>query len=181
MENEIKNKIDKNEINKIIKDKIQMENENCNCNIKEFHFSFENKNEINDINFSPNMVSESEKIFGNEINDMDEDNKEENIVFKAILDDLNKNIEINIKELENENKNIKECQEILDILKYPRSDKNIRNGISPFKPLLKPKKISLIGKVFFDIPNDDNTNNNQNSTENITSNVNNNNILSGNI
>lgn len=183
MENEIKNKIDKSEINKINKDKIQMENENLYCNIKEFHFSFENKNEINDINFLPNIVSESEKIVGNEINEMDEDNKEENLVFKTILDDLNKNIEINIKELENENKNIKEFQEILEILKYPRSDKDIRNGIiSPFKPLLKPKKISLIGKVFFDIPNDDNTNNNQNSTENITSNVNNNdNILSGNI
>ena len=176
-----------NEINKINKNKTKMENENekCNCNIKEFHFSFENKIEINDINFLPNLTTENEneKIMSNEINDMEEDNKEENDVFKTILDDLNKNIEIDIKEFEKENKNYKECKEILDILKYPRSDKNIRNGISPFKPLLKPKKISLIGKVFFDIPNDDNTNNNQNnSTENITSNANDNgNILSGNI
>ncbi len=185
MENEIKNKLDINQINKINKDKTQMENEDFNCNFKEFHFSFEDKNEINDINVLPNLPSksENEKIISNEDNDMEEDNKEENDVFKTILDDLNKNIEINIKELENENKNFKECQEILDILKYPRSDKDIRNGISPFKPLLKPKKISLIGKVFFDIPNDDNTNNNQNnSTKNITSNVNSNcNILSGNI
>ena len=106
-------------------------------------------------------------------NDLYEDNKEENSVFKTILDDLNKNIEINIKELENENKN--ECQEILDILKFPLSDKNIRGRISPFKPLLKPKKISMIGRVFSDIPLVEiNNNTNNNTNENTLSNGNNN-------
>ena len=64
----------------------------------------------------------------------------------------------------------------MEILKYPRSDKNIRGGISPFKPLLKPKKISLVGKVFYNIPDDENNNtdNNNNTTENTTYNYNNN-------
>ena len=158
-------------------------NEDCNINV--FHFSFENKNDINDINILSNIVleNEDEKIEKNEINDFDEDNKEENSVLEAILDDLNKNIEINVKELENENKNNPQCREILEILKYPLSDKNIRNGISPFKPLLKPKKISLLGKVLSDMPIDDNNNNsNNNSTKNTTSNGNNNDkVLYGNL
>ena len=43
----------------------------------------------------------------------------------------------------------KELKEILYILKKPLYD-------IPFKPLLKPKKISLDGKVFFAIPSDNN-------------------------
>ena len=67
------------------------------------------------------------------------------------------------------------CQEILSILKKPLSNKDIRNRniySTPFKPLLKPKKVSLIGKVFYDIPdgknNDNNVNINNNTTENTT-------------
>ena len=154
--------------------------EKKNYNLNEFNYSFENKKEVNDnnnvINYFSNIIleKESENKNDNDIADFDEDNKEENNEFKTILDDLNKNIEINVKELENEN--YKECQEILEILKYPRSDKNIRGGISPFKPLLKPKKISLVGKVFYNIPDDENNNtdNNNNTTENTTYNYNNN-------
>ena len=153
--------------------------EKKNYNLNEFNYSFENKKEVNDnnnvINYFSNIIleKESENKNDNDIADFDEDNKEENNEFKTILDDLNKNIEINVKELENEN--YKECQEILEILKYPRSDKNIRGGISPFKPLLKPKKISLVGKVFYNIPDDENNNtdNNNNTTENTTYNYNN--------
>ena len=52
----------------------------------------------------------------------------------------------------------KECKEILSILRKPLSNKNIRNlkmYDTPFKPLLKPKKVSLVGKVLFGIPADD--------------------------
>ena len=171
MENEIKDIINKNTKNKIIKEQKEMKNEISNIN--EFHFSFENKNEIYFNKILPHILeNENEQIENTVLNDYEEDNKEENSVFEAILNDLNKNIEINIKELENENKNFKECQEILEIIKYPLSDKNIRNGISPFKPLLKPKKVSLIGKVLCDIHIDNNSHNN--STENTSSNVNNN-------
>ena len=172
MENEIKDIISQKDQNKFDKEQKDMKNEIININ--EFHFSFENKNEINYTNnILPHLSeNENEKIENAEPNDFEDDNKEENSVFEAILNDLNKNIEINIKELENENKNYRECQEILEILKYPLSDKNIRNGISPFKPLLKPKKVSLIGKVLCDIHIDNNSHNN--STENTSSNVNNN-------
>lgn len=176
MENEIKDIISTSTKNKIDKEQIEMKNGLSNIN--EFHFSFENKNEINYTNFLPHISeNENEKIENSELNDFEEDNREENSVFEAILNDLNKNIEINIKELENENKNYKECQEILEIIKYPLSDKNIRNGISPFKPLLMPKKVSLIGKVLID-----NNNSINNSTDNTSSNVNNNGkVLSGNL
>ena len=48
-------------------------------------------------------------------------------------------------------KHSKECQEILHILQMPinvKKDEDI-----PFKPLLNPQKISLVGKVIFDISN----------------------------
>ena len=123
MENEIKDKISQKDQNKFDKEQKDMKNEIININ--EFHFSFENKNEINYTNNILPHISENEneKIENAEPNDFEDDNKEENSVFEAILNDLNKNIEINIKELENENKNYRECQEILEILKYPLSDK----------------------------------------------------------
>ena len=178
MEKEIQNTKNSNLKNNINNEESLTEKKNYNLN--EFNYSFENKKEVNDnnnvINYFSNIIleKESENKNDNDIADFDEDNKEENNEFKTILDDLNKNIEINVKELENEN--YKECQEILEILKYPRSDKNIRGGISPFKPLLKPKKISLVGKVFYNIPDDENNNtdNNNNTTENTTYNYNNN-------
>ena len=178
MEKEIQNTKNSNFKNNINNEESLTEKNNYNLN--EFNYSFENKKEINDnnnvINFFSNIIleKESENKNDNDIADFDEDNKEENNEFRTILDDLNKNIEINVKEIENEN--YKECQEILEILKYPRSDKNIRGGISPFKPLLKPKKISLVGKVFYNIPDDENNNtdNNNNTTENTTYNYNNN-------
>ena len=51
------------------------------------------------------------------ISEKNEDNNE----ILCILNDLNKNIELNVKELkiEKENNNYKECQEILNILKKP--------------------------------------------------------------
>ena len=183
MEKELKNSHSKNENNLNDKEELNMKNENYDLN--DFHFSFEKIKDLNETNFFSGIISEKENlnIKNNQNYDFDEDNKEENIVLKTILDDLNKNIEINVKELENENKNNPQCREILEILKYPLSDKNIRNGISPFKPLLKPKKISLIGKVLSDMPIDDNNNNsNNNSTKNTTSNGNNNDkVLYGNL
>ena len=91
-----------------------------------------------------------------------EDHKEENNIINNILVELNKNIDIKIPENQ-------ECKEILEILKKPYSDKNLRN-YNPFKPLSKPKKISLIGRVLSDIPDDiENTttkNSNTSSTNN---------------
>ena len=146
MEKEINNLKLENGKNFFVKNN-QMKNENFDKN--EFNFSFGNIKEAPYKNFFPYIGKESENLY----NDFEDDNKEENSVIKDILDDLNKNIEINIKE--NENNNYKACKEILNILKYPHSDKNIRDNISPFKPLTKPRKVSLIGKVFFNFPNED--------------------------
>ena len=120
--------------------------------------SINDNNNINEeeipINFFSNFIKENENDNKNDNNDYDEDNKEENSIYKSILDDLNNNIEINIKNYEN--KNYKECKEILDIL----------GGVSPFKPLLKPKKISMIGKVLIGIPDEEHNNSKENATLN---------------
>ena len=78
----------------------------------------------------------------------------------------------------------KECKEILSILRKPLSNKNIRNlrmYDTPFKPLLKPKKVSLVGKVLFGIPADDiNTqcsSKDNDNNDNNDNNSNNNNLL----
>ena len=76
-------------------------------------------------------------------NDSIDDKDEENNDIRSILSDLNKNIELNINE--KENKYNKECQEIINILKFNQS---------PFRPLLQPKKISMVGKIIFNFSND---------------------------
>jgi hypothetical protein len=167
MEKELKNSHSKNENNLNDKEELNMKNENYDLN--DFHFSFEKIKDLNETNFFSGIISEKENlnIKNNQNYDFDEDNKEENIVLKTILDDLNKNIEINMKEIEN--KNYIECQEeILNILRKPLSRENDRYNISPFKPLLKPKKISMVGKVFYNdyIDNIDYINTSDSSTIN---------------
>ena len=58
----------------------------------------------------------------------------------------------------NEREHSNEFEEILYILKKALINENIKKEKSyliPFKPLLKPKKISLVGKVLFHVPSDD--------------------------
>ena len=83
--------------------------------------------------------------------------------FKTILAELNKAIDIDLRFVSpNENKTEEryqyqeECEEILSILKKPLSEKNLTSN--PFKILKKPKKVSLVGRVFSDIPSDDTKN-----------------------
>ena len=91
--------------------------------------------------------------------DCEEDINEEILELNTILEDLNKNIIIDVKE-EEKDKNQRACQEILEIL-------SIR---LPFKPLSQPKKVSMVGKVFYNSSyyndeikerNDTNLNNNK--------------------
>ena len=95
--------------------------------------------------------------------DFDEDAKEDEVVVNPILEDLNKNILINVKE-EEEDKNQMACREILEILRYPLSQKNVRGVISPFKPLLQPKKVSMVGKVFYNSTTDNDENKTRDNT-----------------
>ena len=141
-------------------------------NIKEMNDNFKNKSpkneskdqkkRITDDNFDTKFFEDSDL---NEIYDiLNEMNKAVTIDIKKINKKsyYNKN-----KKLSNSDHNIniisddhsKECQEILSILNKPLSNKNIRNKNkfeTPFKPLLKPKKISLVGKIIFGAPSNDN-------------------------
>ena len=118
-----------------------------NIKIEDFDINFLNKeDDIKDNTILFEKEGEDDII---DKKDFDEDTKEDNVVLNDILEDLNKNILISVKEEEEEEKNQKACQEILELLGYPKSQKNIRGVISPFKPLLQPKKISMVGKVFY--------------------------------
>ena len=94
----------------------------------------------------------------------EEDEKEDDVVVNSILEDLNKNILINVKEEEEEDKNQMACREILEILRYPLSQKNIRGVISPFKPLLQPRKVSMVGKVFYNSTTENDENKTRDNT-----------------
>ena len=100
-----------------------------------------------------------EEIDLNEINDM--------------LNEMDNEIPINIGinhsynniKIKNKESHEQECKEILRILNIPYrpySNKDLRkvNLDTPFKPLLKPKKVSMIGRVFYNVSSEDNTNDN---------------------
>ena len=132
MEKNIKEILEKSEKYLIEEDNAKKE-ENCKCN--GLPYNFENDKNIKDLDFEKGHEIIKGNIF-------EEDKNEEIMIFNDILEDLNKNILINIKDEKEEDKNQLACNEILNILKY-------RRGVSLFKPLYKPKKISMIGKVFF--------------------------------
>lgn len=69
---------------------------------------------------------------------------------------------IKIKSKENHEQECKEILRILNIPYRPYSNKDLRkvNLDTPFKPLLKPKKVNMIGRVFYNISSEDNTNDN---------------------
>ena len=153
-------KTNKNQVEQVIRKKEDLDK------VEELDL-FKNINEIDEN--SINLEKEGEII---NKQDFEEDNKERDIILNDILEDLNKNVLINIKRQEEDSKQ-KAIKEILEILKYPHSDKDIRMGISPFKPLLQPKKVSMVGRVFYNsadkennIINFDNTKDTANSSNN---------------
>ena len=149
-----------------------LENENrtkdLNCKIEDFDLNFLRKDDY----LKEKSISFEKEGDTIDKKDFEEDIKEDNLVLNDILEDLNKNILINVKEEEEEEKNKKACQEILEILRYPKSDKNLRGVISPFKPLIQPKKISMVGKVFYNSAYYD-----ENKTRENTMNINSNNNI----
>ncbi len=100
----------------------------------------------------------SEKEIGNDIINLNFDyidsNKQKNEYFHENENGNNYN---------NTNDHYNACKEILSILKKPLSNKNIRNRkYNIFKPLKKPRKISLVGRVLSDFSNEENNNSNEN-------------------
>ena len=80
--------------------------------------------------------------------DFEEDNKERDIILNDILEDLNKNIEININQQQEDSKQ-KAIEEILEILKYNQSDKKIklRDSIKyqlPYTSLITVSLLALL-------------------------------------
>ena len=146
---------------KLEKNKLDNENrtKEIKFNIDDFKIDFfKNDKEIKEEVLS--LIKENEII---KKQDFDEDAKEDEVVVNPILEDLNKNILINVKE-EEEDKNQMACREILEILRYPLSQKNVRGVISPFKPLLQPKKVSMVGKVFYNSTTDNDENKTRDNT-----------------
>ena len=137
MEEQRQNFINRNEIN-IILENIRMKESDLN----KLQLLFDDKiGERNKILFHNKILEnfyekEKENENGNVSNI--EDIEEENFVLEEILGDLNK---------ENQTKKNKACEEILDILKKPIINNPINIEFSPFKPLLKPKQISMNGRV----------------------------------
>ena len=155
--------------------------------LHDFEFKFEKEKNLAEKNDPQNIFNN--KYF--EELELDEINDVINEINKAVTIDINT---VNQKDCDiDNNKNqtfinqvnniinddhFNVCQEILSILKKPLSNKNVRNRniySTPFKPLLKPKKVSMVGKVFFDIPSDNNTKecSNENNNNNANSNINN--------
>ena len=123
------------------------------------------------LNLSFDNLSHKDKfnIFDENINikkiDFIEEKSEDNNEIQSILNILNNKSEINIREKQKEDNNYNECQEIINILKKPLSEKNVRFYSSPFKPLLKPRKISLEGKVLYNSSKNEININNVNSSD----------------
>ena len=137
MEEKPQNFRNRNEIN-IILENIRMKESDLN----KLQLLFDDKiGERNKSLFHNRILEnfyEKEKENENENSSNIEDIEEENCVLEEILSDLNK---------ENQIKKNKACEEILDIFKKPIIDNPISIKFSPFKPLLKPKKISMNGRV----------------------------------
>ena len=100
-----------------------LENENRtkdpNSKIDDFELNFLRKDE--DIKEKSISFEKEEEIIDKK--DFEEDITEGNLALNNILEDLNKNILINVKDDKEEEKNQKDCQEILEILRYPKSHK----------------------------------------------------------
>ena len=156
---------------KIEKELLENENRTKDINTKNDDFELNFLRKDDDIKEKSISFEKEEEVIDKK--DFEEDAKEDNLVLNDILEDLNKNILINVKDdEEEEEKNQKACQEILEILRYPKSHKNLRGVISPFKPLLQPKKISMVGKVFYNSAYYD-----ENKTSENTTNINSNNNI----
>ena len=123
------------------------------------------------LNLSFDNLSHKDKfnIFDENINikkiDFIEEKSEDNNEIQSILNILNNKSEINIREKQKEDNNYNECQESINILKKPLNEKNVRFYSSPFKPLLKPRKISLEGKVLYNSSKNEININNVNSSD----------------
>ena len=108
-------------------------------NIFNISFNDDNKNDI----YLKDFIS-NDNIFDEEI----EDHLENKLNRKGQINKISEqSTKVNEKNKEVIKKNKKFIKEILDILRKPLSKKSTSFYDSPFKPLIKPKKISMDGKI----------------------------------
>ena len=112
-----------------------------NINIFDISLEDDYKNDI----YLKNFIS-NQRIFEEEIEDDSENKKYSLEEINIIPENINEKNPIN-EETNRNNKNF--IDEILHILRAPVIKKNTIFYNSPFKPLLKPKKISMEGKIIF--------------------------------
>ena len=112
-----------------------------NSNI--FNISFEDDDKSN--KYLKNFLS-NEDIFDKDIDIYLENINDEKEEINSISEEFNQKYKINAEKNENCENYI---EELLNILKKPLTYKNIRFYNSPFKPLLKPKYVSMEGKIIF--------------------------------
>ena len=132
--------------------------------IEEICNEYKEKNNLNIISEHKSTLFEFNKEKYNETYEffIENINEEEIKDINIILDELNKAILINIDNIYNNSDD--ECQEILFLLEKKNDKKNknikiknkkINNKCCPFKPLKKPKKISMVGRVLSNSPSNE--------------------------
>ena len=109
-------------------------------NITIFNISFEDDDKSN--KYLLNYLS-NENIFIK-----DKEKEKEYSKIKEENEEKNSNSE-NLNKEYRRNKNNNSIKEILSILRKPINNKNIKFYDSPFKPLLKPKNISMEGRIIY--------------------------------
>ena len=112
-----------------------------NSNI--FNISFEDDDKSN--KYLKYFLS-NEDIFDKDIDIYLENINDEKEEINSISEEFNQKYKINAEKNENCENYI---EELLNILKKPLTYKNIRFYNSPFKPLLKPKNVSMEGKIIY--------------------------------
>ena len=143
MKEYINNNIDREGGRFFQKEEIKINDENFENNVlKELNDSFEN-----DIDLEKFLSKKIEGLYevDNLLDNSEESKNEEKKEVKGVVENLNNN-----KEKE-DNKRVKALEEIINIFRKSLGDKTFRFIQSPFKRLLKPKKISLAGKILLNI------------------------------
>ena len=129
-----------------LEEQLKLKDENNNIQLSDFNFS--NGDNIYLENFLSKEFEELNKD-NNFSKKFEEENNESIYENEKIIEDSNNDIQK--KRLKN--KRIEGIIEILGIFGRVWYDRNHQYKYSPFKGLIKPKNVSLIGKVLINFPN----------------------------
>ena len=126
-------------------EQLKIKDENNNIQLSDFNFT--NEDNIYLENFLSKEFEELNKEY-NLTEKFEEKNYENIFEDEEIMEDSNKDIQ----QKNQNNKRIEGVFEILGIFGRVWYDRNHQYKYSPFKGLIKPKNVSLIGKVLINFP-----------------------------